>query len=189
MTPTHFGVPAVSYATAVVGRATELIKVYGEGDTQVVALGAVSVGFHQVRFTAIAGPSGSGKSTPTHCMAGRDTISGGSARIGDIELTGPKDKKLTGRPRAGLPVRDHLRGRAHRQSRLPLRRRGARLPPRLRTRTGPDRRDGHPCARRRLLRGRVVFLTDGRIVDDMPEPTADQAPARIKRFDAEGRTS
>ncbi|MEU2362497.1 ATP-binding cassette domain-containing protein, partial [Streptomyces noursei] len=95
MTTTHSGVPLAGRSTAVAARATDLTKVYGHGETQVVALDAVSVDFRQAQFTAIMGPSGSGKSTLMHCMAGLDAISGGSARIGDVELTGLKDKKLT----------------------------------------------------------------------------------------------
>ncbi|CAL9512780.1 ABC transporter ATP-binding protein [Streptomyces sp. JH002] len=76
-------------------RATDLTKIYGEGETKVVALDHVSVEFRAAEFTAIMGPSGSGKSTLMHCMAGLDSISAGSARIGDTELTGLKDKKLT----------------------------------------------------------------------------------------------
>ncbi|MET7640359.1 ABC transporter ATP-binding protein [Streptomyces sp. NPDC005438] len=75
--------------------ATGLSKVYGEGETRVVALDQVTVSFRQAEFTAIMGPSGSGKSTLMHCMAGLDTVSGGSARIGEVELTKLKDKKLT----------------------------------------------------------------------------------------------
>ncbi|WP_153457014.1 ABC transporter ATP-binding protein [Streptomyces smaragdinus] len=75
--------------------ATDLTKVYGEGDTRVVALDAVSVAFGSGEFTAIMGPSGSGKSTLMHCMAGLDSISSGSVRVGDTELTGLKDKQLT----------------------------------------------------------------------------------------------
>ncbi|MBB5939156.1 ABC transporter ATP-binding protein [Streptomyces zagrosensis] len=82
-------------STAVAARATDLSKVYGQGETQVVALGGVTVEFRQAEFTAIMGPSGSGKSTLMHCMAGLDSVSGGSARIGDVELTTLKDKKLT----------------------------------------------------------------------------------------------
>ena len=76
-------------------RATDLSKVYGQGETKVVALDRVSVEFRQAEFTAIMGPSGSGKSTLMHCMAGLDSVSAGSARIGDTELTGLKEKKLT----------------------------------------------------------------------------------------------
>ncbi|QIY56259.1 ABC transporter ATP-binding protein [Streptomyces sp. RPA4-5] len=95
MTTHHSGVATATRATTAAARATDLTKVYGQGETQVVALDAVSVEFHQAQFTAIMGPSGSGKSTLMHCMAGLDAISGGSATIGGIELTGLKDKKLT----------------------------------------------------------------------------------------------
>ncbi|MFE1173192.1 ABC transporter ATP-binding protein [Streptomyces sp. NPDC058773] len=79
----------------VAARATELTKVYGEGETRVVALDSVSVEFGRGRFTAIMGPSGSGKSTLMHCMAGLDAVSAGSARIGDTELSGLDDRRLT----------------------------------------------------------------------------------------------
>jgi putative ABC transport system ATP-binding protein len=76
-------------------RASDLTKIYGAGETKVVALDRVSVEFRQAEFTAIMGPSGSGKSTLMHCMAGLDTITSGSARIGETELTGLTDRKLT----------------------------------------------------------------------------------------------
>ncbi|MFD7865451.1 ABC transporter ATP-binding protein [Streptomyces sp. NPDC057682] len=82
-------------ATAVAARATELSKVYGEGETKVTALDRVTVDFPQGEFTAIMGPSGSGKSTLMHCVAGLDTFSSGSVRIGDTELGSLKDKQLT----------------------------------------------------------------------------------------------
>ncbi len=76
-------------------RAVDLTKVYGEGDTRVVALDAVSCGFERSRFTAIMGPSGSGKSTLMHCMAGLDQATSGSAYIGDVDLSTLDDKHLT----------------------------------------------------------------------------------------------
>jgi putative ABC transport system ATP-binding protein len=76
-------------------RATDLSKIYGEGETRVVALDSVSVEFRGAEFTAIMGPSGSGKSTLMHCMAGLDTVSAGSATIGGTELSALKDKQLT----------------------------------------------------------------------------------------------
>jgi len=81
--------------SAVAAQATGLSKVYGTGETRVVALDDVSVAFPRGRFTAIMGPSGSGKSTLMHCMAGLDKASSGSATIGDVELVGLKDKDLT----------------------------------------------------------------------------------------------
>ncbi|MFI6582730.1 ABC transporter ATP-binding protein [Embleya sp. NPDC050493] len=82
---------AASYAAV----ATGLRKVYGEGETEVRALDDVSVGFRSGEFTAIMGPSGSGKSTLMHCMAGLDKISGGSVRLGDVELASLDDNGLT----------------------------------------------------------------------------------------------
>jgi putative ABC transport system ATP-binding protein len=81
--------------SSLAARAEGLTKVYGQGDTQVLALDAVQVGFERGRFTAIMGPSGSGKSTLMHCMAGLDAVSGGSAFIGDVEINKLDDKRLT----------------------------------------------------------------------------------------------
>jgi putative ABC transport system ATP-binding protein len=75
--------------------ATDLVKVYGSGDTAVYALDGVTVAFAAGEFTAIMGPSGSGKSTLMHCLAGLDTATAGSVRIGDTELSGLGDKALT----------------------------------------------------------------------------------------------
>ncbi|MFE9253172.1 ABC transporter ATP-binding protein [Streptomyces sp. NPDC007088] len=87
--------PVPAPAPPAAARATGLSKVYGEGETRVVALDSVSVEFGRGRFTAIMGPSGSGKSTLMHCMAGLDSVSAGSARIGDTELSGLSDRRLT----------------------------------------------------------------------------------------------
>ncbi|MDJ0341310.1 ABC transporter ATP-binding protein [Streptomyces sp. H10-C2] len=84
-----------SRTSTVAARATDLSKVYGEGETRVVALDGVSVEFRRAEYTAIMGPSGSGKSTLMHCMAGLDSVSAGSARIGETELSSLKDKQLT----------------------------------------------------------------------------------------------
>ncbi|MEU6486113.1 ABC transporter ATP-binding protein [Streptomyces sp. NPDC046887] len=82
-------------ADAVAASATDLTKVYGQGETRVTALDSVSVEFDRGRFTAIMGPSGSGKSTLMHCMAGLDAVSSGTARIGGVELSGLGDRQLT----------------------------------------------------------------------------------------------
>ena len=55
----------------------------------------VSVDLFRGEFTAIMGPSGSGKSTLMHCLAGLDAVTSGSVSIGDIELAGLSDKKMT----------------------------------------------------------------------------------------------
>ncbi|MFE2757568.1 ABC transporter ATP-binding protein [Actinosynnema sp. NPDC059335] len=75
--------------------AANLVKVYGKGDTAVRALDGVSVAFAAGKFTAIMGPSGSGKSTLMHCLAGLDTVDGGTVSIGGTEITSLGDKDLT----------------------------------------------------------------------------------------------
>ncbi|MFL6111879.1 MAG: ABC transporter ATP-binding protein, partial [Catenulispora sp.] len=87
------GAPATATAPAVLAR--DLVKTYGSGATAVRALDGVTVGFGQGEFTAIMGPSGSGKSTLMHCLAGLDTATSGSVRIGGVELTELNDKALT----------------------------------------------------------------------------------------------
>jgi putative ABC transport system ATP-binding protein len=71
------------------------VKVFGRGSTEVRALDDVTVAFEQGRFTAIMGPSGSGKSTLLHCTAGLDTLTSGSAWIGDVDLSRLDDRQLT----------------------------------------------------------------------------------------------
>ncbi len=76
-------------------RAEGAVKVYGRGATAVRALDGVTVGFRSGEFTAIMGPSGSGKSTLLHTMAGLDSLTDGRTFIGDVDLTGLKEKELT----------------------------------------------------------------------------------------------
>jgi putative ABC transport system ATP-binding protein len=70
-------------------------KIYGSGETEVVALDHVDVDFAAGRLTAIMGPSGSGKSTLMHCMAGLDRLTSGSALIGDVDITRASERRLT----------------------------------------------------------------------------------------------
>jgi putative ABC transport system ATP-binding protein len=85
----------VTNTLTVAARADAARKVYGSGDTQVIALDDVTVDFAAGEFTAIMGPSGSGKSTLMHCVAGLDSLTGGRVMIGDTDLTTLDDKRLT----------------------------------------------------------------------------------------------
>ncbi|MCW2758527.1 MAG: transporter related protein [Nocardioidaceae bacterium] len=76
-------------------RARELTRTYGSGDTRVDALAGVDLDIAAGRFTAIMGPSGSGKSTLMHCLAGLDTPTSGSVVVGETELAGLDDTRLT----------------------------------------------------------------------------------------------
>ncbi|MEU6320960.1 ABC transporter ATP-binding protein [Streptomyces sp. NPDC047009] len=252
--------PLADRTTTVAARATDLSKVYGQGETQVVALDRVTVDFRQAQFTAIMGPSGSGKSTLMHCVAGLDSFSSGSVRIGDVELGALKDKQLTKlrRDKIGfifqafnlLPTLTALEnitlpmdiagrkpdkawldtviqmvglsGRlSHRpaqlsggqQQRVAVARALASKPDiifgdeptgNLDSRSGAEvlgflrnsvRQLGQtvvmvthdPVAA--AYADRVIFLADGRIVDELYEPSAEAVLDRMKRFDAKGRTS
>jgi putative ABC transport system ATP-binding protein len=90
-------VPAVrrQHTADVVIEATDLERVYGEGDSAVHALRGVSVSFVRGQVSAIMGPSGSGKSTLMHILAGLDQPTSGSVRIDGVEIVGMSDRQLT----------------------------------------------------------------------------------------------
>jgi putative ABC transport system ATP-binding protein len=76
-------------------RVEGLTKVYGSGDTRVVALDDVTADLYAGEFTAIMGKSGSGKSTLMHCAAGLDSVTSGRVFLGDIDLTTLGERRLT----------------------------------------------------------------------------------------------
>ena len=117
---------------------------------------------------------------------GRPAATGSAT--GPTELSGGQQQRVAVRPGAGQPAGDRLRRRADRQPRLARRRRDARLPAPLGRRVRPDHRDGHPRPdRRRRYADRVLFLADGRIVDEMRRPDRRQVLERMKGFELAGR--
>jgi putative ABC transport system ATP-binding protein len=86
---------AATVTRTAAARAVDATKVYGSGDTAVIALDEVSVDLEAGRFTAVMGPSGSGKSTLMHCVAGLDSLTAGHVYIGDIDLAALSDRQLT----------------------------------------------------------------------------------------------
>ena len=109
---------------AVAARVVDLTKVYGSGNAEVRALDGVTLDIAMGEFTAVMGPSGSGKSTLMHCCAALDSPTSGEIWLGDTQLGGLPDKKLT-----------LLRREADRL-RLPV----------LQPRPDPDRAREHPAA-------------------------------------------
>jgi putative ABC transport system ATP-binding protein len=79
----------------VAARALDVTRTYGSGPTAVTALDRVSVTFARGRFSAVMGPSGSGKSTLLHCLAGLDRPDSGTVLVGEVDLTGLDERRLT----------------------------------------------------------------------------------------------
>ncbi|RTM11035.1 MAG: ABC transporter ATP-binding protein [Hyphomicrobiales bacterium] len=72
-----------------------LSKVYGSGDSRVVALKDIDLDIRQGEFIVLLGPSGSGKSTLLNILGGLDAPTSGSAIWRDHQLTGASDAELT----------------------------------------------------------------------------------------------
>lgn len=71
-----------------------LCKVYGSGESKVVALDHVSLSIEKGDFTAIIGSSGSGKSTLLHSIAGVDVPTSGRILLNGQDVYGQNKEKL-----------------------------------------------------------------------------------------------
>ncbi|MFJ1901370.1 MULTISPECIES: ABC transporter ATP-binding protein [unclassified Streptomyces] len=76
-------------------RLRSVTRSYGRKSGAVTALDGVSLDIPRGTFTAVMGPSGSGKSTLLQCTAGLDRPTGGQVFLGDTELTGLSERRLT----------------------------------------------------------------------------------------------
>ena len=76
-------------------QAKDLKKYYGKGETEVHALDGVNLEIEAGKFVAIIGTSGSGKSTLLNMLGGLDTRTSGTVSIGNTELSGLNEEKLT----------------------------------------------------------------------------------------------
>jgi putative ABC transport system ATP-binding protein len=94
MTPLQYA-PTSNDTSIAAASARGATKIYGKGDTEVVALDNVDVDFAAGHFTAIMGPSGSGKSTLMHCMAGLDRLTAGSVTVGGVDISTASEAQLT----------------------------------------------------------------------------------------------
>ena len=94
--------PETQSSGTAAARTMDAVKIYGKGSTEVRALDGITIEFPAAEFGAIMGPSGSGKSTLMHCMAGLDTLTSGTAFIGDADLGTLDDRALT------ILRRDHV---------------------------------------------------------------------------------
>ncbi|MGV2922096.1 ATP-binding cassette domain-containing protein, partial [Streptomyces alfalfae] len=76
-------------------RLNQVTRSYGHGNGTVHALRSVSVSLPAGSFTSVMGPSGSGKSTLLRCAAGLDRPTSGQVFLGDTDISGMRERKLT----------------------------------------------------------------------------------------------
>ncbi len=72
-----------------------LTKVYGKGETAIVALDHVNLGVNAGELVAVMGPSGCGKSTLLHLLGGLDRPTEGRVTIDGHSLADLSDNALT----------------------------------------------------------------------------------------------
>ncbi len=75
--------------------AKELSKIYGSGDSRVVALDKVNLEIASSDFISIMGPSGSGKSTLLHLLSGLDRPTSGCLAYDGKDIYTFHDKELS----------------------------------------------------------------------------------------------
>src|SRR5690349_14717929 len=76
-------------------RVEGLTRTYGDDRRRVTALAGVDAAFARGTFTAVMGPSGSGKSTLLQTAAGLDRPTSGRVWVGETELSGLSETRLT----------------------------------------------------------------------------------------------
>ena len=72
--------------------ATELSKIYGDGENRVTALDRASLTIGPGDFLSIVGPSGSGKSTLLHLLSGLDRPTSGRLTYDGRDIYSLSDK-------------------------------------------------------------------------------------------------
>jgi putative ABC transport system ATP-binding protein len=75
-------------------RIENICKVYGKGESQVIALNKVSLTIEKGEFTAIIGASGSGKSTLLHIIGGVDEPTSGKVYLDGQDIYAQNSEKL-----------------------------------------------------------------------------------------------
>ena len=77
-------------------KAKDLSKVYGSGESQIVALDRANLEIDVNDFISIMGPSGSGKSTLLHLLSGLDKPTSGILTYDGKDIYSFSDKELSG---------------------------------------------------------------------------------------------
>lgn len=79
----------------IVLKTENLTKIYGKGNTEVVALNKANISVEKGEFVAVIGTSGSGKSTLLHMLGGLDTPTSGKVFVENKEIFSLKNDSLT----------------------------------------------------------------------------------------------
>src|SRR3954471_16949837 len=93
--PVGHGYARAMHSNGNVLTATELTRLYGEGDTAVRALSGVSLSVARGELVAVMGASGSGKSTLMHLLAALDVPTSGSIEIAGRKIGSLSDREIT----------------------------------------------------------------------------------------------
>ncbi len=75
-------------------KTVDLVKYYGDGESEVRAIDHTSIEVENGEFVAIVGRSGSGKSTLLHMLGGLDRPDSGEVMIGGKNIFSLKDEQL-----------------------------------------------------------------------------------------------
>jgi putative ABC transport system ATP-binding protein len=73
---------------------TDVVRRYGRGESEVTALGGVSIEIASGAMIALTGPSGSGKSTLLHLLGALDRPDHGTIMIDDVDITSARRRAL-----------------------------------------------------------------------------------------------
>jgi putative ABC transport system ATP-binding protein len=82
--------PASRGEPVVVGK--DVWKVYGQGETEVVALRAINITIARGEMLAVMGPSGSGKTTFLNCFSGLDDVTRGQITLEGVAIQSMDDR-------------------------------------------------------------------------------------------------
>jgi putative ABC transport system ATP-binding protein len=85
----------MSGKTKLAFRTENLVKTYGEGNSQVNALRGVNVEIPTNEMVVLLGPSGSGKSTLLNILGGLDKPTSGKVFFNDTDISSMNDKAIT----------------------------------------------------------------------------------------------
>ena len=80
----------------------KIVKTFGKGNEMAKVLDGVDIEISKGEFVAVMGPSGSGKTTLLFTLSGTDTVTGGSVKFKDVNLSQLGENELADIRRASI---------------------------------------------------------------------------------------